>query len=98
MRNIEDLGPCCCCGGTKKVRNIVMLSRRCSVPGTGWSCLVCGLPADGAVYVACDSCVENDPKPREVVRGYAASGEREPIDSLSPERFEHDMTFHAGER
>jgi hypothetical protein len=90
----SDLGPCCCCGSTRKVRNIVMLPRRGSVPGTGWSCFVCDLPADGACYVACDRCVENDVPPREVVRGYAASGEREPIENLSPEPFDHDMTLH----
>jgi hypothetical protein len=89
-----DLGPCCCCGSTRRVRNIVMLDRRAPVPGTGWGCVVCGLPADGASYVACDRCVRSDVKPREVVRGYAASGEREPIKNLSPEPFDHDMSRH----
>jgi hypothetical protein len=90
----SDLGPCCCCGSTRKVRNIIMLSRRASVPGTGWGCAVCGLPPDGASYIACDRCVANDVPPREVVRGYAASGGREPIESLAPEVFDHDMTLH----
>jgi hypothetical protein len=76
------------------VRNIVMLNRRASMPGTGWGCFVCGLPSDGASYLACDKCIENDAKPREVVRGYAANGERELIENLSPEPFEHDMTLH----
>jgi hypothetical protein len=76
------------------VRNIVMLPRRASVPGTGWTCLVCDLPADGASYVACDRCLRNDVPPREVVRGYLASGEREPITALSPEVFDHDMSRH----
>jgi hypothetical protein len=71
-----------------------MLPKRASVPGTGWGCVVCGLPSDGASYVACDDCVENDVPPREVVRGYAGSGEREPIWSLSSEPFEHDMALH----
>jgi hypothetical protein len=94
MSATHDLGACCCCGGRRRVRNIGMLQRRGSVPGTGWGCVVCGLPADGACYVACDQCVKIDAKPREVVRGYAASGEREPIESLSPEVFDHDMSLH----
>jgi hypothetical protein len=94
MEDIEDLGPCCCCGGTRDVRNIVMLPRRCSVPGTGWSCLVCGLPADGAIYAACDRCVESDIPPRQVVKGFAASGEREWIDDLPSIPFDHDPGAH----
>jgi len=92
-----DLGPCCCCGGTENVRNIVMLSRRAPVPGTGWACMVCGLPPDGASYVACDHCVEANAKPREICFGYVGSGQRRPIDSLSPEVFEHDMALHRKE-
>jgi hypothetical protein len=92
-----DIGPCCCCGGTENVRNIVLLSRRCSVPGTGWFCVVCGLPADGASYVACDRCLEADAPPREVILGYPNDRRREPIENLSPEPFEHDMTKHEPE-
>ena len=96
MTDLPDLGRCCCCGDTgPQVRNIVMLHRRASVPGTGWGCVVCGLPADGASYVACDECVEAGMRPREVVRGYASAREREPLDALSPEPFDHDMAKHA---
>ena len=55
MGDTPDLGPCCCCGGTERVRDIVMLSRKAPVPGTGWGCVVCGLPNDGASYVCCDA-------------------------------------------
>jgi len=92
-----SLGPCCCCGGTRRVRNIVMLDRRASVPGTGWGCVVCGLPSDGASYVACDWCLEINRRPREVILGYANDREREPIENLSPEPFAHDMSKHPGE-
>ncbi len=97
MRDRVDLGCCCCCGGTKNVRNVVMLSRRGSVPGKGWGCVLCDLPRDGACYVCCDDCLAADAKPREVVRGYAASGGREPVENLSPEPFEHDLSKHPGE-
>jgi|SRR5208337_1807106 len=90
----QDLGPCCCCGGTKRVRNIVMLPYRAPVPGTGWGCVVCGLPEDGAIYIACDRCVELGAAPSKVVSGRAASGIRIPRDSLSIEPFDHRMEFH----
>ena len=58
MGDTPDLGPCCCCGGAERVRNIVMLSPRASTRD-GWGCLVCGLPPDGASYVCCDRCLES---------------------------------------
>lgn len=74
-----------------------MLDRHASVPGTGWGCVVCGLPPDGAIYVCCDACLENEVRPREVIRGYPSDKQREPIENLSAERFEHDMAKHPGE-
>jgi hypothetical protein len=93
-----DLGPCCCCGlEGDDVRNIVMLARRAPVPGTGWGCVACGLPPDGASYVACDRCLEDEREPREVIAGFAISKGRTPIDSLPAGAFDHDMTRHPGE-
>ena len=97
MSGDYNLGPCCCCGGTNRVRTIVMLPRRAPVAGTGWGCLVCGLPLDGASYVVCDRCLETGARPREVISGYAASGLRASIESLSPEPFEHRKEFHEGD-
>ena len=51
-----NFGQCCACHGTKNVRTVVMLHRRGPVPGTGWGCVVCDLPLDGAISVVCDSC------------------------------------------
>jgi hypothetical protein len=90
----EDLGPCCCCGGTKDVRTIMMLDRPAIVPGTGWACLVCGLPADGAVYVACDRCVENKAEPIHAVHGLVNDKRRVAIDGLPAGTFEHDLSKH----
>lgn len=56
--------------------------------------MVCDLPADGASYVACDRCLKNGTPAREVCRGYPLSREREPIENLSPEPFDHDMSKH----
>jgi len=90
----KSLGSCCCCGDTRKVRNIVMLPRVAPVPGTGWGCVVCGLPNDGAVFAACDRCVHAEARPREVVFGFASDRARVPIESLSAEPFEHRQGYH----
>lgn len=90
-----DLGPCCNCESTgEDVRNIVMLPRRGPVPGTGWGCLVCNLPMDGAVAVLCDRCVELEGPPKFVCFGNARAGQRFPYAELAPELFYHDKSKH----
>lgn len=54
-----DLGVCCACR-TRPAIGLVMLAVRAPVPGTGWGCVVCGLPQDGAVAVLCEDCGENE--------------------------------------
>lgn len=93
-----DFGPCCCCGGTVGVRNIIMLPRRAPIPGTGWGCVGCGLPSDGASYVCCDRCLDAEVPPAFACKGYLNGGERVPIEELDPTPFEHDMSKHPGER
>jgi hypothetical protein len=98
MSDDPDLGPCCICGCDEGVKNIVMLSHRCLVPGHGWGCMQCDLPTDGALAVLCDGCVtrwENDPALlRFACRGYPAQDGRVPIDELPGDIFDHDMTKH----
>jgi hypothetical protein len=94
-----DFGPCCCChNARRRARNVIMLPRRAPEPGKGWGCVQCGLEADGAVYVACDECLESERAPTEVCSGWVTSLARVPIRDLSPEPFEHDMSRHPGER
>jgi hypothetical protein len=93
-----NLGRCCCCGRAgRAVRNIVMLPRLAPERGTGWGCVQCGLPTDGAVYVACDACVERHAPPVEVCLGLPASLGRWPVEDLGGEVFEHDMSRHPGD-
>jgi hypothetical protein len=86
-----DLGPCCACGqeGTA-VCNVVMLDRR--VPpgyeGTGWGCMSCGLPADGACVVLCDECLADTASWRHAVLGYPLDKQRVGLETLSVP-FEH---------
>lgn len=94
---ITDLGVCCACGTTDGVRNIVMLHKRAPKPGTGWGCVVCGLSSDGAVCVICDDCLDLQREAKFVCFGYPADRVLFPIDELSDEPFEHDMTKHGDE-
>ena len=93
-----EVGPCCACEkqGGPDVRNIVMLHQRGPRPGQGWGCVQCGLPPDGADYVLCDGCLEDGREPRFVCDGYPKNG-RIPIEELSDEPFEHDMSKHPEE-
>lgn len=93
-----SLGACCVCEKEdEEIRNIVMLDRRAPVPGTGWGCLVCNLPSDGAVAVVCDACIEKNDHDalRFAVRGYPAYRMRIPIEELGEEEFTHDLEAHA---
>jgi hypothetical protein len=97
MDSVPDLGPCCICETTQGVSAIVMLGRRCAVPGHGWGCFVCGLPPDGAYAVLCDPCVDTwqgDGALRFACRGYPAQDGRIPISELSSEPFEHNEARH----
>ena len=93
--NPELLGPCCTCGTTTGVRNIVMLDRRAPVAGTGWGCAVCHVPNDGAIAVLCDECTGLPVK--SVCVGYPLENKRMPIEELPDEPFGHNLEFHQDE-
>ncbi|MBG1268269.1 hypothetical protein [Nostoc sp. WHI] len=93
-----DLGTCCGCGCTgETVQNLVMLQKKAPVPGTGWGCVVCGVPSDGAVAVVCNDCLarlEIQPDViKEVVYGYATEKKRYSLAALT-EFFDHKDILH----
>ncbi len=89
-----DFGPCCSCEKTgADVRNVIMWEKRCPTPGRGWSCVVCGLPADGAVVVLCDACLDQEREPRFACVGYPGQDGHVPIETLQGE-FRHDLRRH----
>jgi hypothetical protein len=90
-------GRCCNCLRTAMLPNIVALGRRHPTPGKGWGCVICGLPADGAVAVLCNGCMGAAASPRFVCEGYAAEPGRVAFLDLAPDPFEHDMQAHAWE-
>lgn len=92
---VPNLGSCCCCGAEDGARTIIMLDYKGAVPGTGWGCVECGLPMDGASYVACDTCAEADRPPREAILGYALRRQREPIQNVyARPTHAHDIQKH----
>lgn len=90
------LGPCCMCGGETDVTTIIMLDREAPEPGTGWGCVVCGLPNNGAVAVVCESCIG---RPLEapigkVCKGYPVAGERIGLAEYPFVPFAHIVAMH----
>lgn len=95
-----SFGPCCGCErDTAGVRNIVTLPWRNKVPGHGWGCFICHLPADGASAVLCDECTTALKGGQDVIRfacrGYPGSDGRAPIAKFT-EPFEHDQEIDHG--
>lgn len=93
MDPTEDLGPCCACFGTKNVRNLMMLNLQAPVLGTGWGCVVCRLPNNGALAVICDECLDAHAEIRFVVCGYLLDKKRIKIEEVT-EPFHHDQSYH----
>jgi hypothetical protein len=90
-----NLGPCCACGCQgDDVRNILMLKRLAPVPGTGWGCVVCGLPPNGAIAILCGACLHSGEPARFAVYGLAADQQRIPVADLPPGEFIHDARAH----
>ena len=87
------LGPCCACGGTQNVRNILQLHQKGPTPGRGWGCVVCQLPMDGAIAVVCDHCLDTKAPLKFACDDYPASGKRVPIETLTGTH-DHDLAKH----
>lgn len=88
---------CCICLKKTTDKNLVLVSRKAPIPGTGWGCHTCGLPADGAVSILCDECFSkfaNKKVPvKYVYRGFLDAGELVELKTL--DNFNHDEIKHA---
>jgi hypothetical protein len=75
----------------------MMLPRRGAIPGRGWGCFQCGLPAEGACAVLCDPCLEAVATGQAVIvdacRGYPATDGRIPLAELQGAH-EHNAARH----
>ena len=100
-----NLGTCCNCETNQDVIFIVDLNYKAPIPGTGWGCLVCNLPPDGAVAVLCVNC-RNDLAERKsdeinnVCVGFPGNNKRIPyLDFIkTAEVFIHNRMKHAANR
>lgn len=99
------LGTCCYCQ-KRQATIVLMLDYKApkNGSGTGWGCIVCGLPSDGAVTVLCSVCwtgSHHNPafkawlKKPLVCVGYPADDQRSRL--ADPEPFGHDMAKHEEE-
>ena len=77
-----SLGTCCICRSLENVFNIINLPYRTFIPGTGWGNVECSLPADGAIAVICNDCMQDGfdiESLQDVVYDYAFQKQRKPF-------------------
>lgn len=92
-----DYGPCCACNRQDQtVRNFLLIEIKTPVPGTRWGCLICNLPADGAIAVVCDACLNAERTPISIAYGYPEEKKRCFINASS-EEFKHKDIPHGDE-
>ncbi len=91
-----QLGACCACRLFKPdVRNVVCLSFKAPVAGTGWGCVQCGLALDGAVAVICDDCLEMAAPLQELCHSFPADRQRAAYTTYAGgERHHHRLERH----
>lgn len=85
-------GPCCICGVDGRSGNIVLLDFKGTVPGTGWGCVACNTPMDGAAAVLCDSCLElyqGGAPIVDICDGFAGNGRRVKLSGFAKIPFGH---------
>ena len=99
MEDDLKLGKCCICElENDSVRNMMTLDLK-TLPGEkgGWGCFQCGKPAEGAVAVLCDECIDKYFVKKVEIKfaclGYPGENRRIEIEKLT-ESFEHDMSKH----
>lgn len=100
--NVEALTPrrCCACGELKSpCRTIGQLNLKAPKGSSGWGCMVCHLPMEGAMVVVCDECNERFDREDETleirwaIAGDFDSDDRVLISELT-EPHEHNPRFH----
>lgn len=79
------------------MRNVVTLHHKSPTAGKGWGCVLCGLPADGAVAVVCDACLRAMERGEAEIKwacaGYPAEPGRVPVAELKGTH-EHLLNRH----
>jgi hypothetical protein len=94
----DNYGSCCACGRADglKVRNMLHLEYEGPPGFMGWGCVVCHLPARGAIALYCDACAEAHAEPKFICAGtYMADCERQSLADFKRVPFGHNMAMHA---
>lgn len=94
---VRFVGSCCACRREDvRLRNVVCMTFRApsGALGKGWGCVVCAIPADGAIAVVCDECMAAERPIVDVCAGYARDPERTPAEPLRPIPWSHIRAFH----
>lgn len=88
-----NLGLCLDCQ-QRPATNVVMLPFRAPIPGTGWGCVVCKQPLEGAISVLCDECRQADRPISRVCLGRPSEGQYTLVDAMTIVPFDHDYNQH----
>ena len=61
----SEYGCCCICESTQNVNNLIQLDYKVESE-SGWGCVRCGLPAEGAIAIVCDACIDKHGKSEDL--------------------------------
>ena len=97
----NEYGTCCVC--EKKIEgvaNLIALDYKTNAT-SGWGCLKCGLPMEGAVAVICDGCFDKvdengEDKIKFIMNGIEERIPVPPVHDRIPH--EHDLSLHPEHR
>lgn len=89
----RDIGLCLDCL-RRPATNVVMLRFRAPIPGSGWGCVQCHKPLDGAISVLCDACRLADRPITRICLGRPSEAQHTMIDAINLEPFDHDYSQH----
>jgi hypothetical protein len=91
--NPRELGMCCTCQ-RRPAKNVVFVNERAPVDGTGWGCVRCGIPTNGAISVICHECKQAQIPIKRVCVGHPYEGTRIPLEMTAGNPFDHDYSKH----
>ncbi|MYB02024.1 MAG: hypothetical protein F4118_00340 [Acidimicrobiaceae bacterium] len=94
MDNIDDYGTCCVCESEMDECILIQLDYKIESE-SGWGCLVCDLPMDGAMAVVCFDCFDDDDLEDKIK--FLMNGRRGRIPVPPPEsriKHEHNLMLH----
>lgn len=87
----SGFGPCRTCQETPATF-LVLLGKEAPIPGTGWGCVECELPTDGAMTALCDGCMSKPLK--YACLGIPGDGKRIAISELT-QPFGHKLRVNS---